>query len=402
MFTSDRKLTTDSTAEAGKPDLYEYEVESGDLRDLTVNAGEAADVLGVSGVSQDGSHVYFVAKGLLTADTNSEGVGAVADQPNLYLSQDGAISFIATLDATDDECDWTWNARCAGGDARSGLTARVSNNGQFLGFNSVRSLTAYENKHPESGEPLLEVFRYDAAADELSCASCKPDGTPMRAGAAIKSPSNPGLTPSWRNRYPQQHVSENGQVFFETADALLPRDSNGRRDVYQYADGELTLISSGTGESGSHFLDATPDGTSVFISTAQRLLPGEDTDTLYDYYVARVNGGFPQPPPPSPSCEGDGCRGAGTAASETVAGTSAFRGRGNLRPHGSCRAFGHRARKLSQRAKRLRRNAKKVARNDRNRRAVQLNEKARRLGKRAQRLSRHAKRCRRANRRAGR
>ena len=43
------------------------------LRDLTVLAGEPADVLGVSGISSDGDYVYFVADGALTSAREREG-----------------------------------------------------------------------------------------------------------------------------------------------------------------------------------------------------------------------------------------------------------------------------------------------------------------------------------------
>ena len=64
FFTDEEQLTADSTAEPGEPDLYEYDVASDQLTDLTVNAAEPADVLGVSGASEDGSYLYFVADGV--------------------------------------------------------------------------------------------------------------------------------------------------------------------------------------------------------------------------------------------------------------------------------------------------------------------------------------------------
>ena len=71
LFTDENQLTPGSTAAAGKPDLYECVLPEGasscELTDLTVaEAGEHADVQRVSAFgSQDSSHVYFVAKGVL-------------------------------------------------------------------------------------------------------------------------------------------------------------------------------------------------------------------------------------------------------------------------------------------------------------------------------------------------
>lgn len=112
FFTAEEKLTPDSTAVAGMPDLYEYDLEKPvgqRLADLTVNAAEPADVLGVSGASQDGSYVYFVAHADLTgAQQNSQGKAALGPAKgsgtltggmaaNLYMRYAGSTTFIATL-----------------------------------------------------------------------------------------------------------------------------------------------------------------------------------------------------------------------------------------------------------------------------------------------------------------
>ena len=349
FFSDESQLAPDSSASLGAPDLYEYDTDSDQLTDLTAG-GEGASVLGVSGASEDGSYVYFVARGVLDAAPNSHGETAMAGEPNLYLAHGGTNRFVARLDPTADECDWTAAARCGGGLDASGTTARASANGGFVGFNSVRGLSGYDNTDVKTSEPDLEIFLYEAGPDRLVCASCTPLGARPAQGAAIHWPANPGKNGNWDNAYPQHNVSDNGQVFFETADALLSRDGNGRRDVYQYAGGALSLISSGTAETSSHFLDATPDGSDVFFSTAQRLLP-RDTDTLYDYYDARVDGGFAEPAPLRPPCGGSSCRGAAsTEAAIPAAGTGSFVGPGNQPAKQRC----HSARRSRQGAKRCR------------------------------------------------
>lgn len=352
FFSDENQLTSDSTATVGAPDLYEYDVGSGQLTDLTTNGGEAAAVLGVSGASEDGSYVYFVARAVLDTAPNSNGDSALAGAPNLYLAHGGAMTFVATLDQATDECDWTSSARCGGGLDPSGLTARVSANGAFAGFNSTGSLTGYDNTDARTGEPDLEIFLYDAGSDRLGCASCNPLGSRPTAGAAIHWPANPGKNANWDNAYPQRNVSDNGQVFFETADALLSGDGNGRRDVYEYEDGALSLLSSGTAEESSHFLDATPDGSDVLFSTAQRLLP-RDGDSVYDYYDARVGGGFAEPRAPAPTCGAGSCRGGGSAEAPAPApGTASFSGPGNPR-HRRCNAVRQRGRAHGRRTRRL-------------------------------------------------
>ena len=66
FFTDNRRLTGDSTAKPGDvSDLYEYDLENGQLSDLTVQDPHGADVQRVLGASEDGSYVYFVANGVL-------------------------------------------------------------------------------------------------------------------------------------------------------------------------------------------------------------------------------------------------------------------------------------------------------------------------------------------------
>src|ERR1700722_9542160 len=108
FFTSRAELTDD--AYTGPKDdaanLYEYELSGetsklGRLKDLTVdnNDTDGAAVLGVVQISEDGSYVYFLAEGAL-------GTGAVAGEPNLYVSHEGgAPEFVATL-TTGDSSDW--------------------------------------------------------------------------------------------------------------------------------------------------------------------------------------------------------------------------------------------------------------------------------------------------------
>ncbi len=352
FFTDEEKLTSNSTAGAGEPDLYEYDLEKPGgqrLTDLTAHAGEPADVLGVSGASEDGSYVYFVAQGTLAANENSHGAKAQAGKANLYLRNAGATTFIATLDAAaGDECDWT--AYC--------LTARVSANGAFIAFDSIDSLTGYDN-HPvrpeaceqlmkvSNGEvlesPCMETFRYAAsggASGELTCASCDPTGAPPASEFAWSVIEMAWNKTGIANNYVMQlshNVSDSGQVFFDTMEKLVPADENKTWDVYEYAGGEgsssqLHLISSGKSELPSYFDDATPDGSDVFFVTAQSLIRS-DVRSDYDLYDARVGGGFAEPL--IPQCETEGCRPAYPGAPGVSSpGSASLEGKGNIHPAG--------------------------------------------------------------------
>jgi hypothetical protein len=72
-----------------------------------VSGGEGGtadgDLIGITAVANDGSHVFFVAKGVLASNANSEGETATAGEPNMYVynTADGTTTFIATLVGED-------------------------------------------------------------------------------------------------------------------------------------------------------------------------------------------------------------------------------------------------------------------------------------------------------------
>jgi hypothetical protein len=105
-------------------------------------------------------------------------------------------------------------------------------------------------------------------------------------------------------------VSEDGsRIFFDTPTALVPQDINGQRDVYEWENGQVYLVSAGTGSRASFFLDNSASGNNVYFATADNLAAA-DTDGGYDVYDARV-GGF-QSTATAPPCSND-CQGAPTA-----------------------------------------------------------------------------------------
>jgi hypothetical protein len=307
FFTDEGRLTTKSTAEAGKPDLYEYDLANplGErLTDLTANAGEAANVLGVSGVSETGSYVYFVATGALTgSEENSQGAKAEAGKPNLYLRHAGITTFIATLlEASEVEaCDWE-SFKAPLKNFSGCPTSRISSNGAFLAFNSLKRITHYDNTDVSTGEPDQEIFLYDAAEKKLSCASCDPSGAPPAWPASIRTGQVLEQV-DWPPTQFARFLSDSGQVFFDTRDRLSPGDKNGLRNVYEYQAGRLSLISSGASSESAYFYGASASGKDLFFLTTQALV-GQDTDNTISLYDARVGGGFLEPPS-ARVCEGE-------------------------------------------------------------------------------------------------
>ena len=273
---------------------------------------------------------------MLASNANSQGQTAASNEPtpnqnpNLYKLDiaSGTITFIAPLNGSDGN-DWS----------PTSLSARVSANGAFVAFTTVNELNT--STFTNTGPPQIYVADGAAATPKVNCASCAPGGAGAVAGATINPPYRPIDFAS--GEFLQRYVSDSGQLFFDTPDALLPAvQNNGVSDVYEWegngtgscasgADngGCLYLLSGGASSSPSYFANASPSGNDVFFSTWNQLVP-QDTDTAADFYDARVGGGFPPTAPP-PSCVGDSCKPPQTEQQPppTVA-TVTFVGPGNV------------------------------------------------------------------------
>jgi hypothetical protein len=376
-------LTADTVPGSGS-NLYRYDLETGALTDLTP-AGEAG-VEGVGGASEDGSYLYFVAEGDLTGpQENSEGATAEAGQPNLYVVHDaGRPTFIATLSGSD-HADWSTTPHFS----PAILTARVSPDGEFIGFNSVKSLTGYDNTVVEGGDcgshdgppetECQEIYLYEAAQNKLSCVSCNPTGARPTAPAGIEPPTYiefGNIIGSAPGGSLQRNVLGDGRVFFDTAEGLVPRDTNGMFDVYEYEDGQLHLISTGTNGNNSYFYESSLSGNDVFFLAGQQLPSGspEPTTSIYD---ARVDGGFPEPTGLT-ACGEENCEGAFTPSPAFAPPASAtFSGAGNVAPAPTQKAAKHVKRKQKQKKKKKKKKhvakgkrGKKGGRSSRARRSV--------------------------------
>jgi Tol biopolymer transport system component len=302
----------DGRATDAGADLYAYDVDSETLTDLSVDSNPldlatGANVQGVVGTSEDGQYVYFVALGDLAGD-------AASGVPNLYLRHGDDITYIGALDPNDKQV-WDFQQFSPGGVL--GVTSRVTPDGRNMLFQSIASLTGYDNVNPSTGAPTSQAYRYSADADTLSCVSCRPDGTPPAGDSTIPPPNCPTSTP--------RNISTDGsRVFFSSTDAIVPGDTNGKSDVYEWSGGTVHLVSGGGGHFDSTFYDASADGKDVVFATGERLV-GQDTDSHVDLYDARAEGGFPAPPVALPQCEGEACRTSTSAVPASVAaGTVGF------------------------------------------------------------------------------
>lgn len=366
FFTDAQRLTPDSKAAPGNPDLYVCEITEGaqlgcNLTDLShvSTPGESASVEGwVLGGSEDGTKIYYMAKGEVAP-------GATVGSHNVYLAQDNAGTwtnrFIATL-SSEDFPDWL----IPGSNALTAQTTRVSPDGEWLAFMSNRRLTGYNNTDVnEVGGPHAdeEVFLFHASAGTLTCASCDPTGarprgvysgsaqfgnSPLIDGGELWSSTQPapsgypkadswiaGIIPGWTpakaqlSFYQSRYLDNGGRLFFMSADGIVPKSKEAKKtepiegtnyevgvgNVYEWepngtgscavASGCVSLLSPGNTSQESGFLDASANGNDVFFTTASQLVP-QDTDDAYDIYDARVCGSegcLAPPKAPAPPCE---------------------------------------------------------------------------------------------------
>jgi hypothetical protein len=333
-------------------ELYEFDTATDTQTDITADHGAGEESAGVRnnvlGAGEDGSDVYFVASGVL-ADRGVKG----AD--NLYVSHDDdgwSTTLIATLSSADEH---SWFDPYGLGENNQvqlrGVSSRVSPDGHFLTFMSGRSLTGYDNTDAVSGEPDEEVYLYDAISGRLVCTSCNPTGARPVGVLDVDSEEShvlsfnqtlwggqwlAGSVPGWRETderalYQPRYLSNSGRLFFESPDALVPQDTNGLEDVYEYepagvgscestditfserSGGCVNLISSGTSSSESAFLDASEDGDDAFFITTSRLNPADyDTNLdVYDAHVCSSTAPCVTVPVAPPACtSGDSCKAA--------------------------------------------------------------------------------------------
>jgi hypothetical protein len=332
FFTDDaaQGLTSDTVPGSGA-NLYRYDANSGTLTDVTPVAG--AEVQGVMGAGEDGSSVYFVANGVL-APGASPGNCQSGLNCNLYLLHNGVTSFIAAVNS-EDRGDWYQGER--------GGTSVVSPDGRFLTFDSVNSVTGYDNVLASGAQcggasqsRCAEVYLYDTTAGKLSCASCNPSSGAPVGSSLLSRPPRSGPDDQIINYLPR-YLSDNGRVFFNSLDALVPQDVNGQWDVYEYepsgvgscqlAQGCVSLVSSGTSPGLSVFRDASVSGGDVFFTTSDPLV-AQDGDQSIDLYDARIGGSLAsQNEVPAAGCAGEACKAPAVGQpGEQAPGSSVFAG----------------------------------------------------------------------------
>jgi hypothetical protein len=314
IFTSDEQVTPDDTDssvdvfmwEEGPPDTLTRlssgnAGESGNTDECTVGwvtacgvqtvdatidrfeAGEEEIYTPDNWFSENGE-LYFYSPEQL------DGGNGLVGERNLYVYRNGAPQYVTTLSA-----------------ARPAVRMNVAPDGDHVAFVTAEQITGYQNTGTE------QMYVYEPAPDRISCASCHPTGAPPAgdAGAAQNG----------------RFMSDDGRTFFSSKSALVPFDTNGLTDIYEYVDGRPQLISSGTANQdtwGGGVLIYPPmatglehvsaDGVDVYFSTFDTLVPEDENGEFIKFYDARTGGGFPFAEPPPPCKAADECHGGGSVA----------------------------------------------------------------------------------------
>jgi len=356
FFTANAGLTADSSSEG--TDLYEYDLETEGLTDLTPYPGAGgARVAGFIGASEDGSRVYFASSNQLVPGEGSTLAENQSDDTlSIYAASDGEFSYVGAFSNTQIVRERVTIER------QREWTSRTSPDGRYLLFQSSVDVTGYDS----GGAPEAYLYDSEASSEATVCVSCRQDGQPsivptgypiLPTGEAIANVLNG----------PQFLTMHGGrpQVFFSSPDALAPGAVEDQNNVYEWSHGQVfRLVSAQEGQQATPFggyyatfAGASADGSDAYLITPETLT-WEDGDARLSAYVARVGGGFPEPPPPPPACEptAEGsCQGPAQGGPALPgAASAAFSGPGNPAPQAEKKAKKHKKKHAKRKHKRAR------------------------------------------------
>ena len=205
------------------------------------------------------------------------------NQPNLYLAApDSAPRFIATLSPDDPlvlDC---------GKGSRNATDRRLPGHPH----GRIRRLPVDPAAGRTTKTPATQRSTATTPpAPKLNCASAirptlRPPATPVSPPTASASPND-------------------GRVFFNSTDALSPRDLDEKKDAYEWepsgtgtcqeespsfnkATGDcIGLISTGTSPFASSLLGVSANGTDAYFFTRDKLIPQDQNGQLVKIYDAR-------------------------------------------------------------------------------------------------------------------
>jgi WD40-like Beta Propeller Repeat len=330
FFTTKQQLLS-KEKDPGTLNLYEYDFNRPPGQKLVLLSPQeaGANVTGVVRNSPDGSHVYFVATGVLANGAtkglaNLYGYDTITEETKFVAARAGVI-----VEGIGKENEGGFVS------TDSARHAQTTPDGRYLVFSSQAQLAGDTNEKGCPSTCPQAVYRYDFETGGLTWVSkAAPAFTPV-AGGEGEDAFVPPLPASvlgadaniddWNRA-----ISENGEyIIFTTKEKLQANDGTDALDVYEWHNGTVSMISDGRDPRGiPEDVAMSASGSDIFFITATELV-GQDTDVLRDVYDARVGGGFAAPTAES-SCS-DVCQGVPSAPpSFPSAASSLFSGGQNL------------------------------------------------------------------------
>jgi hypothetical protein len=306
FLTTKQQLTDDDHDSAR--DLYSYEVSTGELKLLSGGAAAATGEVnsGLAYPSEGGGRVYFRATGeMLPGETGTEQKLFLADGTGFHLVAEAAFP-------------------------EAGPQIGLSADGSRALFVTASQLPGSDT------DTQPDAYLYDASQETLTRISSGPSGgNGSFAVRAAREPNPKGFEFElfdFGDALPFYEIDANGdRAFFMTKEQLLPEDTNGKSDVYEWWEGQIGLVSPGSGDSVSTFEGATRDAGTALIKTTATLSAADVDGGAPDYYAARIGGGFPEAE--APPCESTPCYPAREPLTRPVPAsmTPSLRKRGRLR-----------------------------------------------------------------------
>jgi hypothetical protein len=269
-----------------------------DVRQLTTERPDLDDT-----VASRSGDIYFYSPEQL--DPQNPGV---KNERNLYVYREGGVHYVTTFDP-NTKVD----------------RMQISPDGSHMAFLSNTQATAYVNTQLDDLGRVTkwqEMYVYNPSNGGVLCASCIPSGAPPTIFSVETVPNAP-LTHTYDVEASEsgRFMADDGRVAFSTADALVPGDTNGKIDVYEFVENRPQLISTGTGDRDTQggavfypnlhtgFEGISHDGVDLYFASFETLVPEDRNGSFVKFYDARSNGGFAVPIGLLPCTAADECHG---------------------------------------------------------------------------------------------
>jgi mannan endo-1,4-beta-mannosidase len=297
FFTSSGRLTTDDVDD--QLDIYARTAGLTTLVSASGSVGNGPFHVFFNAISADGSHVFFQTEEQLDpADTDS-----IID---VYEWSSGSIRLVSTSDSELGPSDGSYAGSSRDGSrvyiiSYGPLTADDTD----VGEPDIFERSAGQTRLITTGGGALGAgnwVHYDAASDDGShvvfeaAGRLSPDDTDnsqdiydFTAGGAVLLSTGPVAVPPESSTDPQflSMSADGGRVFFSTRESLVTTDVDSSTDLYLRSDGGTEVVSSAPGDPNygldAEFFGASTDGARVFFKSGEPLDAG---DTNADYDVA--------------------------------------------------------------------------------------------------------------------